>query len=113
MLWVNGQLSPRGPAEQGPLPGRVAASSVGEDLAEWTPTHRSGAVAEMVLQRCRRRADFTPAYDGPQAHRTSQAVDRRLNSHDRRLDAMRYGHATTASARLAVRAMALQVNLHA
>ncbi len=81
-------------------------------LAEWTPTHRSGAVAEMVLQRCRRRADFTPAYDGPQAHRTSQAVDRRLNSHDRRLDAMRYGHATTASARLAVRAMALQGNLH-
>src|SRR5712691_4563797 len=81
-------------------------------LAEWTPTHRSGAVAEMVLQRCRRRADFTTAYDGPQAHRTSQAVDRRLNSHDRRLDAMRYGHATTASARLAVRAMALQGNLH-
>ena len=30
-------------------------------LAAWTPTHRSGAVAEMVGKRCRRRADCTPA----------------------------------------------------
>ena len=44
-------------------------------VAEWPPTHRSGAVAAMVLQRCRRRADFTPAYDGRQAHRPSHAVD--------------------------------------
>ena len=48
-------------------------------LAEWTPTHLSGAVAVMVLKRCRHRADFIPAYDGPQAHRTSTAVDRLLN----------------------------------
>ena len=81
-------------------------------LAAWTPTHLSGAVATMVLKRCRRRADFTPAYDCPQAHRTSNAVDRLLNYHDRVLDAMRYCHATTASARLAVRAMALQWNFH-
>jgi len=81
-------------------------------LAAWTPMHLSGAVAEMVLKRCRRRADFTPAYDCPQAHRTSHAVDRLLNYQDRLLYAMRYGHATTASARLAVRAMALQGNFH-
>jgi hypothetical protein len=81
-------------------------------LAEWTPTHRSGAVAEMVLKRCRRRADLTPASDWPQAHRTSHAVDRLRNYQDRVLDAMRYCHATTASARLAVRAMALQWNFH-
>ena len=30
-------------------------------LAEWTPTHLSGAVAAMVLKRCHHRADFTPA----------------------------------------------------
>jgi hypothetical protein len=66
----------------------------------------------MVLKRCRRRADFTPASDCPQAHRTSNAVDRLLNDQDRVLDAMRYCHATTASARLAVRAMALQGNFH-
>ena len=66
----------------------------------------------MVLQRWRRRADFTPASDCPPAHRTSHAVDRLLNYQDRLLDAMRYCHATTASARLAVRAMALQGNFH-
>ena len=81
-------------------------------LAEWTPPHRSGAVAERVLQRGHRRADFTPADDGPQAHRPSHAVDRLLNSHDRLLSARRSGHATPASARLAVRAMALQGNFH-
>ena len=66
----------------------------------------------MVLQRCRRRADCTPASACPQAHRTSNAVDRLRHSHDRGLDAMRSCHATTTSARLAVRAMALQGTLH-
>jgi len=81
-------------------------------LAAWTPTHLSGAVAAMVLQRCRRRADCTPASDCPQAHRTSHAVDRLLNDHDRLLYAMRSCHAAPASARLAVRAMALQWHFH-
>ena len=54
-------------------------------LAEWTPAHLSGTVAAMVLKRCRRRADFTPASDCPQAHRTSHAVDRLRNSQDRLL----------------------------
>ena len=80
-------------------------------LAEWTPAHLSGAVAEMVLKRCHRRADFTPASDCPQAHRTSNAVDRLLNYQERLLYAMRYCHATTASARLAVRAMATAMEL--
>ena len=66
----------------------------------------------MVLKMGHPRADFTPAYDCPQAHRTSHAVDRLLNSQERLLSAMRYCHATTASARLAVRAMALQGNFH-
>ena len=81
-------------------------------VAEWTPLHLRGPVAQMVLKRCRRRADFTPAYDGPQAHRTSNAVDRLLNYQDRLLYAMRSWHGTTDSARLAVRAMALQWNFH-
>ena len=81
-------------------------------LAEWTPTHLRGAVAEMVLKRCRRRADFIPASECPQAHRTSNAVDRLLNDQDRLLYAMRYCHGTTDSARLAVRAMALHWNCH-
>ena len=81
-------------------------------VAEWTPAHLSGAVAQMVLKMCRRRSDFTPAYDCPQAHRTSNAVDRLLDYQDRLLDARRYGHGTTDSARRAVRAMALQWNFH-
>jgi hypothetical protein len=81
-------------------------------LAEWTPLHLSGPVATMVLKMCRRRADFTPAYECPQAHRTSNAVDRLINYQDRLLYAMRYWHGTTNSARLAVRAMALQWNFH-
>ena len=81
-------------------------------VAEWTPLHLSGPVATMVLQRCRRRADVTPAYDGPQAHRTAKAVDRLLNYQNRLLYAMRYCHGTTDSACLAVRAMALQWHLH-
>ena len=81
-------------------------------LGEWTPVHLSGPVATMVLKRCRRRADFTPAYACPQAHRTSNAVDRLINYQDRLLYAMRYWHGTTNSARLAVRAMALQWNFH-
>jgi hypothetical protein len=81
-------------------------------VAAWTPAHRSGAVAPMVLQRGRRRSACTPASDGPQAHRTSHAVARRLDDQDRRLDARRYGHGTTDRARLAVRAMALQGHLH-
>ena len=81
-------------------------------VAEWTPVHLSGPVAAMVLKMCRRRADFTPAYDCPQAHRTSHAVDRLMNSQDRLLYRGRYGHGTIDSARLAVRAMALQWNFH-
>ena len=81
-------------------------------VAEWTPLPRSGPVATMVLQRCRRRADCTPADACPQAHRTAQAVDRRRTSQDRWLDARRSGHGTTDSARLAVRAMARQWHVH-
>jgi hypothetical protein len=81
-------------------------------VAAWTPAPLRGAVAQMVLKRCRRRSDCTPASDGPQTHRTSHAVDRLRDYQDRWLDARRYGHGTTDSARRAVRAMALQWNFH-
>jgi len=81
-------------------------------VAAWMPLHLSGPVAAMGLQRCHRRADCTPASACPQAHRTAKAVDRLRNSQDRWLDAMRYWHGTTDSARLAVRAMARQGHVH-
>lgn len=81
-------------------------------LREWTQRHLSGAPAEMVEKLCRRRADFTLAYDCPQAARTTNAVDRLMGHLDRMLYAMRYCHGETASARLAVRAWAMQWNFH-
>jgi hypothetical protein len=57
-------------------------------------------------------AEFTPAYDCPQAARTSNGVDRLLNHLDRLLYAACYGHSMPGSLRLAIRAMALQWNFH-
>src|SRR5215475_3031399 len=64
-------------------------------VAAWTPAPLSGAVAQMGLKRCRRRSDCTPAYAGPQAHRTSNAVERLLDYHDRLLAVLFYGTGTT------------------
>ena len=81
-------------------------------LEQWSAKRLSGGVAEMVKKLCRRRVEFTPAYDCPQAARTSNGVDRLLNHLDRLLYAARYGHSTPESSRSAVRAMALQWNFH-
>lgn len=81
-------------------------------LQQWAIAELSGAVSEMVLKLCKRRKDFTPAYDCPGAARTSNAVDRLLNRMDRLLYTGCYGHTTTQSMGLAVRAMALQWNFH-
>jgi hypothetical protein len=81
-------------------------------VAEWARITLDGSVAEMVGKMACHRADFTPAYDRPQAARTTNAVDRLLNHLDRVLYAMRYCHGQRASARLAVRAWAMQWNFH-
>jgi transposase-like protein len=81
-------------------------------LSEWASATLDGTVAEMVSKLCRHRTDFTPAYECPQAARTTNAVDRLHNQLDRVLDAMRYCHGQPASARLAVRAWARQWNFH-
>lgn len=81
-------------------------------LQQWASEELSGAVEEMVLKLCRRRKDFAAAYDCPTAARTSNGVDRLLNQLDRLLYTACYGHTTTQSTRLAVRAMALQWNFH-
>ena len=81
-------------------------------LREWACRCLSGAAAKMTLKLCRRRADFTPAYDCPSAARTSNGADRLLNHMDRLLYTACYGHTTTQSSRLAVRAIALQWNFH-
>jgi hypothetical protein len=81
-------------------------------LSEWASATLDGTVAEMVSKVCWHRRDFTPAYDCPQAARTTNAADRLLNHLDRVLYAMCYCHGQKASARLAVRAWAMQWNFH-
>jgi len=81
-------------------------------LSEWARGTLDGSVAEMVGKLCGRCADFTPAYDCPQAARTTNAVDRLHNHLDRVLYAMHYCQGQRTSARLAVRAWALQWNFH-
>jgi hypothetical protein len=81
-------------------------------LSEWASATLDGPVAEMVRKVGQHRADFTPAYDCPQAARTTNAVDRLHNHLDRVLYAMRYCHGQPASARWAVRAWAMQWNFH-
>jgi hypothetical protein len=79
---------------------------------KWSSKRLSDRVAEMVKKLCRRRDEFTPAYDCPQAARASNGVDRLLNHLDRLLYAACYGRSTPGSLRLAVRAVALQWNFH-
>ena len=81
-------------------------------LRECSQPHLTGATAEMVEKLCASCAAFLPAYELPGAARTSNAVDRLLERTDRQLYAMKYCHGTQLSARLAVRAMAMQWNFH-
>jgi hypothetical protein len=81
-------------------------------LREWSQANLTGVAATMVEKLCARCGSFLPAYDCPGAARTSNAVDRLLNVVDRHLYTMRYCHGTKKSARLAVRAMAIQWNFH-
>jgi hypothetical protein len=81
-------------------------------LAEWAHSSLDGSLAQMVEKMARHREDFTPAYDCPQAARTTNAVDRVHNHLDRTLYAMQYCHGHQARARSAVRAWALQWNFH-
>lgn len=50
---------------------------------------REGPVREAVLTLCRRAQRFVPAFNFPESHRTSNAVDRLMNHPDRHLYAMR------------------------
>jgi hypothetical protein len=81
-------------------------------LGEWARRGVNGALLEMIEKLCRRRTDFTPAYDCTQAARTTNPVDRLMDHLDRVLYTMRYCHGHKASARLAVRAWAMQWNFH-
>ena len=81
-------------------------------LREWATAQLRGAVQETVLKLCQVKAEVRRAYDFPQAARTTNGIDRLMDYQDRVLYQMRYFHDRRDSARLAVRAMALQWNFH-
>ena len=79
----------------------------------WVKKHiRKKRTLNKMRKLCRRAAQFKIAYLFPQAHRTSNMVDRLMNHQDRLLYTMQYFHGTKESARLYVRSMALVWNFH-
>jgi hypothetical protein len=82
-------------------------------LRQWvTANLPGGKLRAAVVKLCEKREFFSIAYNFVSPYRTSNAVDRLMNHQDRLLYAMRYFHGTLASARLAVRAMAISWNFH-
>ena len=83
-------------------------------LLEWaTPQRVESERARDKLHKLKAKApQFQVAYAFPDAHRTSNALDRLMNHQDRYLYAMQYFHGTFKSARLQLRALALLWNFH-
>jgi hypothetical protein len=81
-------------------------------LSAWATATRAGPGAEMVSKVCQPREDLLPASAYPQAARTTNAIDRLHDHLDRVLSALRSCHGQQASARLAMRAWAMQWNCH-
>lgn len=65
-----------------------------------------------ILRLSVKASEFTVAYDFPEAHRTSNMLDRLMNFQDRILYGMRYFHGYRESANLSLRAMAMIWNFH-
>ena len=79
----------------------------------WSKKHiRRKRTLSKMRQLCRRAAQYTVDYHFPQAHRTSNMVDRLMNHQDRLLYTMQYFHGNKESARLYLRSMALVWNFH-
>ena len=81
-------------------------------LSEWARQELSGFAQEMVIKLEQQRERYKPAYRYTKAHRTTNSIDRLMDKQDRLLYAMRYLHGKDETARLALRAMALQWNFH-
>ncbi len=79
----------------------------------WSKKHiRRKRTLQKIRKLSRRAVQFKVAYRFPQAHRTSNLVDRLMNHQDRLLYTMQYFHGDKNSARLYLRSMALIWNFH-
>lgn len=85
---------------------------LGLDLAEEASAVALQAAYGTFKKLHTQRTRYQVAYAHPQAARTSNAVDRLLDATDRLLYARRYLHGARATARRALRALALQWNFY-
>ncbi|UBF24131.1 hypothetical protein K9N68_39615 (plasmid) [Kovacikia minuta CCNUW1] len=82
----------------------LQAWAIGQNLPE--------SVMTKILNLSVKASHFTLAYQFPEAHRTSNMLDRLMNYQDRVLFAMQYFHGYQDSANLTLRAMAMLWNFH-
>ncbi|MGH9907102.1 MAG: hypothetical protein ACRD8U_16145, partial [Pyrinomonadaceae bacterium] len=81
-------------------------------VGEWAKAKLEGAVQEMTYKLYKQSPRYVKAYEQAGCARTTNCVDRLMNQQDRVLYSMRYLHGKGKTARLALRAMALQWNFH-
>ncbi len=81
-------------------------------LREWVSDLADSPVRKAVLNLCAKASEFKEGLRNPDAHRTSNMIDRLMNYQDRLLYTMQYFHGSEETARLSLRAMALIWNFH-
>ena len=92
-------------------PNKRAFSQRIRRLREWAQaTLEAGIVLDKLLALCEKAPLFTPAYDHPSAHRTSNMVDRLMRWQDRFLFNRQYFHGSWDAAELGLRAWAILRN---
>ena len=80
------------------------------DLQKWAQAHVTGPTLDAILKLCSKADRFALAFGYPDAHRTSNMLDRQLDSLDRSLYSARYFHGHLMSAEYQLRAWALLHN---
>ena len=92
-------------------PNKRAFSQRIRRLREWAQeTLDEGVVLDKLLALCEKAPLFAQAYDHPNAHRTSNMVDRLMRWHDRFLSNRQYFHRSWEAAELGIRAWAILCN---
>jgi hypothetical protein len=92
-------------------PNKRAFSQRLRRLREWAQeTLEEGVVLNKLLALCEKAPLFTQAYDHPNAHRTSNMVDRLMRWQDRFLFNRQYFHRSWEAAELGIRAWAILCN---
>ena len=80
------------------------------DLRTWAQLHLTGSALQSVLKLCDKSHLFCLAFHHPDAYRTSNMLDRHMDSMDRYLYSTRYFHGHLMSADYQIRAWALLHN---